>query len=251
MTASSKATTDTPGCAQLFGELRALFASANAPTTGRVLAELENLRPRLHGRVSVEELNVLSETVRLLALLVDEIEPAELESKRAIEQAALTQAGEEYEIAQRALRESKPYVGKAMTTPQSVHEGDAVVAEAWAKSKVTMPIRIANGEFLTSGELQARLHIKRASISGAVKAGRMFAVVGPSGENFYPAYFADKGLDRRALERVSKSLGTLPASSKHHFFTSRSRLLRATPLEALRKGRVNDVLIAAAAFAEC
>jgi hypothetical protein len=250
MAASLKSRTEAPAIAQLFGELRALFSGPKAPTTRRVLAELEKSHPRLHGRVSFQELNALRETVRSLALFVDKIEPDESEGKPAIAKAVLAQAREEDEIAQRAMQKAKSYVDKAMTTPKSVREGDVLVAQACAKSNATMASRIANGEFLTSGELQGRLHIKRASISGAVKAGRMFAVVGPSGENFYPAYFADEELNRRALEKVSKSLGTLPASSKHHFFTSKSTLLEVTPLEALRKGRVNDVLTAAAAFAE-
>jgi hypothetical protein len=176
--------------------------------------------------------------------------PDESEGKPAIEKTILAQAREEDEIAKRALQKANSNLDKALTTPKSVRKGEALMARAWAKSNTTMARRTANGEFLTSGELQGLLHIKRASISGAVKAGRMFAVVGPSGENFYPAYFADEALDRCALEKVSKSLGTLPASSKHHFFTSKSTLLEATPLEALRKGRVIDVITAAAAFAE-
>lgn len=250
MTTSLKSRTKAPPIAQLFGELRALFTIAEAPTASRVSAELEKSHPRLHGRVSFEELNALRNTVRSLALLVDKIEPDKSEGKPALEKAELAQAREEDEIAQRAMHKAESCVDTAMSTPKSVREGDALVAQAWAKSNATMASRIANGEFLTSGELQGRLHIKRASISGAVKAGRMFALVGPSGENFYPAYFANEALDRRVLEKVSKSLGTLPASSKHHFFTSKSTLLEATPLEALRKGRVNDVISAAAAFAE-
>jgi hypothetical protein len=84
-----------------------------------------------------------------------------------------------------------------MSTPKSMREGDAFMAQASAKSNATVATRIANGKFLTSGELQRLLDIKRASISGAVKTGRMFAVVGPSGDNYYPAYFADESLDRK------------------------------------------------------
>lgn len=250
MTTSVKSRTQPRAIARLFGELGALFTSPKAPTTSRVSAELEKSHQRLHGRVSFEELTALRETVRALALFVDKIEPEESEGKPAIEKTILAQAREEDEIAKRALQKANSNLDKALTTPKSVLKGEGLMARAWANSNATMARRIANGEFLTSGELQGLLHIKRASISGAVKAGRMFAVIGPSGENFYPAYFADEALDRRALEKVSKSLGTLPASSKHHFFTSKSTLLASTPLEALLKGRVIDVITAAAAFAE-
>lgn len=250
MTACLKPRTKALAVAQLLDELGGLFTSTLPPTTSRVSAALEKSHRRLHGRVSVEELNALREAVQSLAVFVDKIDPRQSECKPAIKKAASAQAREEDEIAQRALQKARSYEDEGMTTPKAVCEGDTLVAQAWVKSNATMASRIANGEFLTSGELQGRLHIKRAAISGAVKAGRMFAVVGPSGDNFYPSYFADEGLDRRALEKVSKSLGTLPASSKHHFFTAKSTLLGTTPLEALRKGRVNDVLTAAAAFAE-
>jgi hypothetical protein len=240
---------ESPG-AELFGQLSALFSSPKVPTTHRVSAELKKSLSRLHGRVSLEELIALRETVRSLALLIDKIEADSSGSAPDLETANLTAAHKEDEIAARALRKVQPHSHDTMSTAESVREGDALIAQARAMSNATVASRISKGEFFTSGELQRLLDIKRASISSAVRAGRMFAVVGPSGDNYYPAYFADEGLDRRALEKVSKTLGALPALSKHHFFTSRSTLLKATPLAALRKGRVSEVLTAAAAFAE-
>lgn len=242
-------TKSSPVSAQLFGQLQNLFANPKTPTVRCVSAELERSRHDFH-RVSFEELNALRETVRSLAVFVNKIVPEESKAGADAKDADLAQARHEDEIAQRALQKAKTQAGKSMTTPQSVREGDALIAHARATSKATMASRIAKGEFLTSGELQGRLNIKRASISEAVKVGRMFAVVGPSGDNFYPAYFADEELDRRSVEKVSKSLGTLPASSKHHFFTAKSTLLDATPIDALRKGRIDEVLTAAAAFVE-
>ena len=249
MTAVIKSKARGPAGAELFGQLGALFTSPKVPTTRRVSAELQKSLSRLQGRVSLEELIALRETVRSLALFIDKIEPDASEAAPDFE-TNLAAARKEDEIAARVLRTAQTHSRGTMSTSESVREGDALIAQASAKSNATVASRIANGEFLTSGELQRLLEIKRASISGAVKAGRMFAVVGPSGDNYYPAYFADESLDRRALEKVSKTLGALPALSKHHFFTARSTLLGATPLEALRKGRVSDVLTAATAFAE-
>lgn len=110
--------------------------------------------------------------------------------------------------------------------------------------------RIANHEFISSGKLQSALEVTRQALSNAVKGQRLFAIVGPSLKNYYPAYYADPTLDRRSLERVSKVLGSLPASSKHYFFTSRLTTLQETPLDALRKGWEVEVLVAAAGFAE-
>lgn len=250
MTAVIKSKASGPAGAELFGKLGALFTSPIVPTTRRVSAELQKSLSRFHGRVSPEELIALRETVRSLALFIDKIEPDASEGVPEFETANLAAARKEDEIAARVLRTAQTHSRETMSTSESVREGDALIAQASAKSNSTVASRIAKGEFVTSGELQRRLDIKRASISGAVKASRMFAVIGPSGDNYYPAYFADESLDRRALEKVSKTLGALPALSKHHFFTARSTLLGATPLEALRKGRVSDVLTAAAAFAE-
>jgi hypothetical protein len=137
-----------------------------------------------------------------------------------------------------------------MSTPESIRKGNEAMALAEQTSATITAASIAKHEFLNSGELQRALGVKRQALSGAVKAKRLFAIVGPSGENYYPAYYADPTLERRTLERVSKVLGSLPAPSKHHFFTSKSTLLQETPLDALRKGREAEVLVAAAGFAE-
>lgn len=137
-----------------------------------------------------------------------------------------------------------------MSTPESIHQGNEAMFWAEQKAAATIAARIANRELISSGELQRMRAVKHQAVSGAVKAKRLFAVVGPSGKNYYPAYFADLTLDLRALEEVSKTVGSLPAASKHHFFTSKSTRLQETPLDALRKGRVTEVLAAAAGFAE-
>jgi hypothetical protein len=109
--------------------------------------------------------------------------------------------------------------------------------------------QIASGELLTSAELSARLSMTTSALTAAVKAKRMFFLKGPRGRNVYPAFFADKSLDRKVLEGVSKQLGDLPAASKYFFFTSpRTSLGGKSPLHALAKGKVDAVLKAAAAF---
>jgi hypothetical protein len=135
---------------------------------------------------------------------------------------------------------------------------DVVIAEAEEASPATPRKSRGSSEsaaaatstegFLSSAEMQQRLSVKRQALSVAVKAGRLFAIVGPSGDNFYPSYYADPSLDRRVLEKVSKALGTLPAAAKHRFFTANSSALQGSALEALRNGRVSEVMAAAQAF---
>jgi hypothetical protein len=130
------------------------------------------------------------------------------------------------------------------------HGSAAFMDDMRRGSAAALQLRIANRELLPSSEFQAALNITRQSLSEAVRVGRMFALVGPSGENFYPAFFADASLDRRSVEKAAKALGTLPAASKYFFFTSKSMLLNAqTPLDALKKGQVAEVMQAAASFA--
>lgn len=159
------------------------------------------------------------------------------------EQAA---ASREDDIVRQAVAQARAH------TPERApdHGSAAFMDDMRHGSAAALQRRIAHKELLPSSEFQAALNITRQSLSEAVRVGRMFALVGPSGENFYPAFFADASLDRRSVEKAAKALGTLPAASKYFFFTSKSMLLNAqTPLDALKKGQVADVVQAAASFA--
>lgn len=110
---------------------------------------------------------------------------------------------------------------------------------------------IAAGRLLGSAEMRERLGISRQALSAAVRGQRLFVLAGPSGDFLYPAFFADSRHDRTVLEKVSRALGSLPGGAKWEFFTTpRLSLGRKTPLQALAKGQVEEVLAAAAAFAD-
>jgi hypothetical protein len=154
-------------------------------------------------------------------------------------------------IARDILRAAHERSVKPMSTEKSIREGNAYMEQMRKNSAIALAARIERKELITAEELRDRLGITRRSISDAARTGRLFAIVGASGDNYYPAFYADKRYDRRALEKVSKALGTLPGAVKYHFFTSKSTYLRIkSPLEALEEGRLADVLIAAAGFAE-
>jgi hypothetical protein len=92
MTAVLKIKAKRPAGAELFGHLGVLFTRPKVPTTYRVSAEIERSLSRLHGRVSLEELIALREAVRLLALLIDKIEPDASGAAPDLETANLTAA---------------------------------------------------------------------------------------------------------------------------------------------------------------
>ncbi len=107
------------------------------------------------------------------------------------------------------------------------------------------------GELVDSGVLADRMSLTRQAINKAVADMRMFSLDGESGKKLYPAFFADDNIDRRKLQAVSKALGHLAGSSKWQFFTNpRLSLGKKTPVEALRKGKYDEVLAAATAFLE-
>lgn len=136
-------------------------------------------------------------------------------------------------------------------TAEQQHANAETMATLRREATAALQRRIDHKDLLPPKEFQEALGISRQSINEAVKARRMFALLGPAGEYYYPAFYADVDLHRREVEKVAKVLGHVPAASRYHFFTSKSTYLgSATPLEALKKGRLDDVLIAAAAFGE-
>ena len=136
-------------------------------------------------------------------------------------------------------------------TAEQEHANAEMMDKLRREAAAALQRRIACKQLLPPKEFQEALGISRQSINEAVKAHRMFALLGPAGEYYYPAFYADGDLHRRDVEKVAKVLGGVPAASRYHFFTSKSTYLgAATPLDALKNGRLDDVLIAAAAFRE-
>ena len=136
-----------------------------------------------------------------------------------------------------------------MSTPATIAAGKAAMAEGRERAAETLARRIENKELLSAAELRSALGITQAEIDEAVASNRLFALKGPGGAPYYPGFYADATVDRSALELVVQELRDLPAASKYHFFVSKRTNLGATPLEALKRGRVAEVCQAAAGFA--
>ncbi len=110
---------------------------------------------------------------------------------------------------------------------------------------------IDDGSLIKSSELWKRLGFSRQAGSKAISEFRIFSVDGPRGASLCPAFFADPAYDRSTLEAVSKELGSLPGPVKWQFFTTPKLSLNGkTPLEAIKRGQINKVLLAAAGFRE-
>ena len=238
---------------QLFGQLGEMLSKPDTASSAKKLSvSLNEALRQLQDHMTLAELLTLRQVVRELARQVDRLVPIDAGSTQpaTIDSEELARAQREDVLGEKVLDAAGRPGPTVMSTSQSIRQGNEAMARAVQNAAATTAARVANHELISSGELQRALNVKRQAISGAVKAKRLFAIVGPSGENYYPAYYADPTLDRRTLEKVSKALGSLPAPSKHHFFTSKSTMLQETPLDALRKGREAEVLAAAAGFAE-
>jgi hypothetical protein len=109
---------------------------------------------------------------------------------------------------------------------------------------------VSERKLLLAAEVWRGLGITRQALSKALAAGRIFTVdVGA--RQYYPAFYVHGDFDRRALERVTRLLGSLPGWSKWQFFTTpKASLGKLTPLQALSRGKLDSVERAAKAFAE-
>ena len=161
----------------------------------------------------------------------------------------MKRAEEEDRTFQRLLDETSNQQSRPMSTPESIAAGKAAMAEGRARAAETLARRIESKELLSAIELLSALGIPQAEIDDAVDSNRLFSFEAPGGEHYYPAFFAAADMDRASLELVAQELGGLPAASKHHFFVSKRTNLGETPLEALKRGRVDEVLRSASGFA--
>lgn len=147
----------------------------------------------------------------------------------------------------RAARKGQP---TSVTTSESIDSNADFMTGMRAGSERALLNRIRCKELITKEELIARLGGNRRWVNNALKAEHLFSLPGPSGVDFFPAFFADDSYDRRALCKVAYALEGLPGASKYWFFVRKSTRLQMTPLEALAVGRTMEVVGCAIAFAQ-
>lgn len=120
---------------------------------------------------------------------------------------------------------------------------------AFPESAQATRFMVARGELLDATAFAARMGWTRQALSKALAARRIFFIE-HAGVRYFPAFYADPQNERRHLEAVSRLLGDLPGGAKLQFFlNARGSLGKLTPLQALRKGRLDPVKRAAQAFA--
>jgi hypothetical protein len=109
---------------------------------------------------------------------------------------------------------------------------------------------IDQGELVDSAAFTAALGISRQALSQALAGQRVFYVE-MAGTRYFPSVFFDPRYERQQVEAVCKALGPLPGGTKMQFLqTPHLGLGGQSPLQALQKGRLAEVLRAAQAFLE-
>ncbi len=246
MSATALKKTDMPAATGLFEQITDFFASQSVRSRPTIVpkqldASFKALKAAPYDEVAAVRL-VLEEITERMNEMADA-------RPRNVQHAAETAAARESLKVKGMLAKARGRVVDPVPDESAAQDNADYIAGLRRDSAAALQRRIDSKALLPPREFQAALGISKQSISEALKSRRMFAVVGPGGEFYYPAFYADTMFDRRSLEKVTKALGELPAASKYFFFTSKSTMLGAvTPLEALQKGRLQDVLIAASGF---
>ncbi len=134
--------------------------------------------------------------------------------------------------------------------PDGGLSGNDAMADLRRQERAMRERDVEAGRLVSPATLTARLGITPQALSAAVRARRMFALTGPSGERLYPWFFADAKYERRDLEKVSKALGGLAGSVKWAFFmTPKISLGNKRPLDVLHS-KMERVLSLAAGLLE-
>lgn len=137
---------------------------------------------------------------------------------------------------------------------ENVDDGEdnaALLADMAAQAMARRRALHEQGLLLTSAQICDLLGITRQALSRAVGGRRMFAVDGPGGAQWYPAFYGASTANRRDLEKVAVALADLPGDAKWQFFTTPKHSLGGkTPVEALEGGALEQVLRTAAEVRE-
>ena len=248
MSATALKRTDMPAATGLFEEIAHFFASQSVESRLKIVPKQLDASFQALKAAPVDEVAAVRQVIEEITERMNELADAQSRDTRQPEEQA---AAHESMKVKGMLARARAQAVAPMPAQSPEQESADYVSGMRRDSAAALQRRIDSKELLAPREFQEALGISKQSINEAIKSRRMFALMGPAGEFYYPAFYADAIFDRRSLEKVTKALGVVPAASKYFFFTSKSTYLKAmTPLEALRMGRLDDVLIAAAAFSE-
>jgi len=119
------------------------------------------------------------------------------------------------------------------------------IAETHLRAAQMVEQQIERKELLTADEFCETLNAETDWLESALDECRVFAITGPNGRSYYPAFYADPTIRREHVERVTRALALLDPRSQYLFYTTVRTPQGETPLDALRSGRLDEVITAA------
>lgn len=134
-----------------------------------------------------------------------------------------------------------------MSTPRSkVPTAECIAADdVQMRAAETVKLQIESKELLSLNEFCEVLNADTDWLEAALDECRIFVITGPGGHSYYPAFYADPAIDREHLEQVTRMLALLHPRSQYLFYTTVNTSQGETPLDALRAGRLDEVITAA------
>ncbi|MBR8361364.1 hypothetical protein KDW10_28955 [Burkholderia vietnamiensis] len=153
-----------------------------------------------------------------------------------------------YNLNLRAMREEDERLRK-----RSSDLSKARASELEGKTQGALAARYAlvqDGKLLREKDFCLAAHITVKKLGRDVTSGRIFSA-NAGRARYYPAFFLSQIIDRNDLARVIRRLRDTPGWRKWDFFTTATEALGGrTPLQLLKNGEVETVLMAAAEFAK-
>jgi hypothetical protein len=248
MPASALKKTGMPAATGLFEQITDFFASHSAHSVPEMVPKRLDASFKALRAAPYDEFAAVRMVLEEMTERMNEMADAQT---RDVQHSAKNAATRESLKVKEILAKARAAVVDPAPDGEAARDNAEYIEAMRRASAAALQHRIHTKELLPPRAFQDALGIRKQSVNEAIKSHRMFALMGPGGEFYYPAFYADDMLDRRSLEKVTKALGTIPGASKYFFFTSKSTMLgEMTPLEALKKGRLQDVLVAATAFNE-
>ena len=121
---------------------------------------------------------------------------------------------------------------------------------AHLRAAETVKRQIKRKELLTADEFCEVLKADTEWLQYALDEFRVFAITGPNGRSYYPAFYADLTIKREYLEQITRMLALLHPCLQYLFYTTARTSQAETPLDALRAGRLDEVIKAASRAVE-
>ena len=128
---------------------------------------------------------------------------------------------------------------------------DPIVASKLRGIELRQEMLKKSGGVLSSAEVAELLNVTRQAVDKRRAVNQLLALTQGRRGYSYPSFQFEDGKTLDGLEEVLRSLSALDAWMQLRFFTApQERLGNKTPIEALRSGRVDDVVKAASGYGE-